>query len=259
MSMKVNEIIEIIENFCPEHLAYSWDNVGLLCGDGEKEVKKVFLTLDTNIETVKEAINKRADMIISHHPILLKGIKNVNYNTPEGQMIKLLIQNDIPVFAAHTNMDTASGGINDKLAEMFSLTDVKILEQHTDDETAGLGRYGKLKNPVTFGEFTKLCGKILNTTVRAAGDFNTEIKTVAVASGSCCEVIPTAKNKGADVIITGDMKYHNTIDMTETGICIIDAGHYPTEICVINIFEEILKNTDAEIIKSENKDIFKFV
>lgn len=257
--MKANEIIEIIENFCPERLAYSWDNVGLLCGDGEKEVKKVFLTLDTNISTVKEAINSGADMIISHHPILLNGIKNVNYDTPSGQMIKLLVQNDIPVFAAHTNMDTAKGGINDILAEMFSLTDIKILEQHTDDETAGLGRYGKLKKPMSFGKFAKLCGKILNTTVRAAGNFNTEIKTAAVASGSCCEIIPLAKSKGADVIITGDMKYHNMIDMTETGICIIDAGHYPTEICVIDIFEEILSCTDIEIIKSENKDIFKFI
>ena len=198
-------------------------------------------------------------MIISHHPILLNGIKNVNYNTPSGQMLKLLIQNDMPVFAAHTNMDTACGGINDILAKMFSLNDIKILEQHTDDETAGLGRYGKLKNSMTFGEFSKLCGKILNTIVRAAGDFNTEIKTVAVASGSCSEVIPTAIEKGADVIVTGDLKYHNTIDMTECGICIVDAGHYPTEICVINIFEEILSNTDIKIIKSENKDIFKFV
>lgn len=257
--MKANEITEIIENFCPKRLAYSWDNVGLLCGDGEKEVKKVFLTLDTNIAAVKEAVNRGADMIISHHPILLNGIKNVNYNTPSGQMLKLLIQNDMPVFAAHTNMDTACGGINDILAEMFSLNNIKILEQHTADETAGLGRYGKLKNSMTFGEFSKLCGKILNTTVRAAGDFNTEIKTVAVASGSCSEVIPTAIEKGADVIVTGDLKYHNTIDMTECGICIVDAGHYPTEICVINIFEEILSNTDIKIIKSENKDIFKFV
>lgn len=257
--MKANEIIKIIEDFCPERLSYPWDNVGLLCGDGEKEVKKVLLTLDTNITTVKEAIKKGADMIISHHPILLNGIKNIDYSTSTGQMIKLLIQNDIPVFAAHTNMDTARGGINDKLAEMFSLTDIKILEQHTDDETAGLGRYGKLNKPVAFGEFAKLCSKILNTTVRAAGDFNTEIKTVAVASGSCSEVIPISKNLGCDVIITGDMKYHNMIDMIETGICIIDAGHYPTEICVMDIFEDILKDTNVKIIKSENTDIFKFV
>ena len=93
-------------------------------------------------------MEKGADMIVSHHPILLGGIKRIDYKTAVGQMLKLLIENNITLFAAHTNMDTASGGINDRLAQMFSLTDVKILDQHTDDETAGLGRIGKLKSPV---------------------------------------------------------------------------------------------------------------
>ena len=150
--MKANKIIEIIENVCPERLAYSWDNVGLLCGDGEKEIKKVFVTLDTNINTVKEAVEKGADMIVSHHPILLGGIKRIDYSTSTGQMIKLLIENNIVLFAAHTNMDTAREGINDRLAQMFSLDNIKIIDQHTDDETAGLGRIGKLKSPVKFRE-----------------------------------------------------------------------------------------------------------
>ena len=275
--MKAKEIIKIIENICPERLAYSWDNVGLLCGDENKDVKKVFVTLDTNINTVKEAISKNADMIVSHHPILLGGIKRIDYSTSVGQMLKLLIENNIPLFAAHTNMDTAKGGINDKLAEMFELTDVKILDQHTDDSlassrwknirqidtddsSAGLGRYGRLEKTIKLGDFTEHCKKILGTPfLRVSGDFEKDINTVAVASGSCSEIIPLAFEKGADVIITGDMKYHNMIDMTELGICVIDAGHYPTEICVMDIFEDILKDTDIEIIKSENKDIFKLV
>lgn len=257
--MKANDIVKLIENMCPENLAYDWDNVGLLLGDGEKEIKKVFLTLDTNLTTVKEAISKNAHMIISHHPILLGGIRKIDFKTAEGQMIKLLIENNIPVFAAHTNMDTAKGGINDKLAEIFNLTDIKILDQHTPDATAGLGRIGKLTSPISFSDFANLCVKKLNTPIRAAGDMNKIISTVAVASGSCSEVIPIAKEKGADVIVTGDMKYHNTIDMTYLDICIVDAGHYPTEICVMDIFEDILRCTNLEIIKSENKDIFNFV
>lgn len=155
--MKAKEIIKIIENICPERLAYSWDNVGLLCGDENKDVKKVFVTLDTNINTVKEAISKNADMIVSHHPILLGGIKRIDYSTSVGQMLKLLIENNIPLFAAHTNMDTAKGGINDKLAEIFELTDVKILDQHTDDSSAGLGRYGRLEKTIKFGDFAEHC------------------------------------------------------------------------------------------------------
>lgn len=258
--MKANKIIEIIESFCPERLAYSWDNVGLLCGDDEKEVKKIFVTLDTNLNTVKEAAENEADMIASHHPILLDGIKRIDYSTATGQMLKILIENNITLFAAHTNMDTASGGINDRLAKMFNLTDVKILDQHTNDSSAGLGRFGKLPKNMTFGEFAKKCKDILNTPfLRISGNTNNIISTVAVASGSCSEIIPLAYEKGADVIITGDMKYHNMIDMTDLGICVIDAGHYPTEICVMDIFEDILKDTGVEIIKSKNKDIFNLV
>lgn len=257
--MKVKEVIKIIENFCPQRLAYEWDNVGLLCGDIEKNIDSVFVTLDTNLTTVREAISKNAGMIVSHHPILLEGIKKIDYSKTEGKMIKLLIENNIPVFAAHTNMDTAKGGINDVLAKMFDLTSTEIIEQHTDDNTAGLGRIGKLKNSMTFSEFSKKCSSVLKTPIRVAGDNNKIIKTVAVASGSCSEIIPIARQKGADAIVTGDLKYHNTIDMTYLDICIADAGHYPTEICVMDIFEDILKDTGLNIIKSKNKDIFKFV
>lgn len=258
--MKAIEIINIIEKTCPENLAYSWDNVGLLCGDKNKEVKTALVTLDTNLNVVTEAIDAGADMIISHHPILLDGIKRIDYSSSSGKMIKLLIENNIPVFAAHTNMDTAKGGINDALAELFNLAEVKILEQHTDNAEAGLGRYGRLKTPVKLSELAEIVKEKLNTPhVRVSGKPDIEISTLAVASGSCSEVIPTAKKLGCDAIITGDIKYHNAIDNTESGICIIDAGHYPTEIIVMDIFADILKDTGLKIIKSKNKDIFQFI
>ena len=257
--MKVYEIADLIEQSVPERLAYKWDNVGLLCGDKNKDIKKVFLTLDTNINTVKEAINKKCDMIISHHPILLGGIKRIDYDTASGQMIKLIIENNIPVFAAHTNMDTAKGGINDTLAEIFKLSDIKILEQHTDDISAGLGRYGCLKEEMSLKDFSIMVKDVLKTPVRVGGDMDKKIKTIAVASGSCSEIIPLANEKGCDAIITADLKYHTMIDATELGIAVIDAGHYPTEIIVMDIFENILKNTGLEFVKSENKDIFNFI
>ena len=125
-------------------------------------------------------------------------------------MLKLLIENNIPLFAAHTNMDTAKGGINDKLSEIFELTDVKILDQHTDDSSAGLGRYGRLEkrlNSVILQNIVKRYSAHLFCVFPAILKKN--INTVAVASGSCSESIPLAYEKGADVIITGDMKYHN--------------------------------------------------
>jgi dinuclear metal center YbgI/SA1388 family protein len=258
--MKAIDIINKIENICPENLAYSWDNVGLLCGDKNKEIKTVLLTLDTNLNVVKEAVETGADMIVSHHPILLGGIKRIDYSTPTGKMLKLLIENNIVLFAAHTNMDTANGGINDALAELFELSDVKILEQHTDNTEAGLGRYGKLSKSVTLSELAKITKNKLKTPcVRVSGDLNANISTLAVASGSCSEIIPLAKSLGCDAIITGDMKYHNSIDSVESGICVIDAGHYPTELIVMDIFESILKDSDLKLIKSKNKDIFQFI
>lgn len=258
--MKAIDIIKKIENICPENLAYSWDNVGLLCGDKEKEVKTVLVTLDANVNVVREAIAAGADMIVSHHPILLSGIKRIDYSTPTGKMLKLLIENNIPLFAAHTNMDTANGGISDALAELFGLNDVNILEQYTDNPEAGLGRYGKLKSAVKLSKLAEITKEKLKTPcVRVCGNLDTVISTLAVASGSCSEIIPLAKSLGCDAIITGDMKYHNSIDNVENGICIIDAGHYPTETIVMDIFEDILKDTGLKIIKSKNTDIFQFI
>ena len=257
--MNINKIIDLIEAAAPKELAYPWDNVGLLIGGRDKEVRKILLTLDTDLYTVREAINNKCDMIISHHPIMFGGIKRIDFDTSEGEMINLLIKNDIAVYAAHTNMDAAEAGINSVLARLFELSDVKVLEE-CGDLTTGIGRYGNLKNEISFEELCSLAKKVLNTPcVRASGDMSKKIKKLAVASGSCAEYIENAVHAGCDAIITGDLKYHETIEGTEKGICIIDAGHYPTEVIVKDIFAELLKNTDTELVYSHQSDIFKFV
>lgn len=256
--MKVKEIINIIEDFAPKSLAYNWDNTGFLCGDENEEVKKIYITLDVNRETVDEAVKKGADMIISHHPILMNAIKIINYNTTEGYIIKSLIENKISLYAAHTSMDNAKGGINDILAEKLGLENTAIIEK-SEIEGCGLGRVGKI-NKTTLREFADKVKDKLNTPfVRVCGDINKEINTVAVGSGSCGDLIDDAIKMGADIMVTADMKYHNSIDSVENGICVIDAGHYPTEIFVMDIFENILKDCDVEIIKSNEKDIFNII
>ena len=239
--MKAKEIAEVIEKYAPQSLAFEWDNVGILCGSNEKEVKKVLLTLDINEFTVNEAIKSGCDMIISHHPVFFGGVKRIDFNTSDGRMIKNIINNDITVFAAHTNMDVANGGINDALADIFELSNVKYVEDN------GLGRYGNLPCKVKLSEFCETVKEKLDTPfLRVCGSFEKEIETVAVASGSCAE-------------ITADMKYHEMCDSFFSGIAVIDAGHYPTEKIVIEIFEKIIKNIDIECVKSENTDVFKFI
>ena len=258
--MKVNEVLKTIEKFAPPYLAYSWDNVGLLVGNGEREVKRILITLDPDVDIVEEAVEKGCDLIVSHHPMFFKGAKHIRTDEPEGRAIELLMKNDISLIAAHTNMDCAEGGINAGLAEIFGLEDVEVLEENAANPSCGLGRVGNLKKPMALSELAAFAKDTLAVSgVRAAGAADSVISRIAVAGGSCSEVIPLAIAKGCGAIITGDMKYHETINAVNSGICVIDAGHYGTEHHVIGIFEKILMPLGVETVRSEHKDIFDFV
>ena len=253
--MKLKEIIEIVEKNYPPCLAYDWDNSGLFFGDIEKEIKKVLVTLDITPEIIDEAIENSADMVLAHHPITMGGIKTLADGTMLSDMIINAVKNDICIYSAHTNMDTAKDGINQKLAELFNLRDITVLENDKPYEDCGLGRIGNLEELIDLNSFCELVKEKLNTPfVRVCGE-ERKIRRVAIASGSCSEYVPTAIKKGADVIITADMKYHHCIEFVYDVIAIIDAGHFPTENIVKDMFKEIL--TDVEVIFADNKDVFK--
>lgn len=258
--VKVQDISKRIEEFAPKELSYPWDNTGFITGNPEKEVKKVFITLDLFKETVDEAVKNGVDMIISHHPILFKGIKTVDYNSQQGYILKELIKNDIAVYASHTSMDCAKGGINDVLAEKLGIIHSEIIEKSESFPNCGLGRIGKIKTNVTLKEYAEFVKKALNTPfVRVCGDLDKKIETVGVGGGACDDLIPDAIKMGADVFVTADMKYHIAAESVEEKIAVIDAGHYPTEVFVTEIFEKLLDGLDIEIIKSSHKDVFKLV
>lgn len=252
--MKLCEIIEKIEKEFPVETAYEWDNPGLLIGDEKRDIKKVLVTLDINRSSVEQAVSCGADLILSHHPILFTPVKKITADTEAGRLIMTAIENKISIYAAHTNCDVAKNGINARLAEIFALENAELLEEN------GLGRIGNLKKAVKFSDFAEKVKVLLNTPcVRVSGDENRMVQRIAVGSGACADSIPTALKKGADVMITADMKYHDMMNYTELGINIIDAGHYPTEIIVTDIFSEILSDCGVEIIKSHNSDIFKYI
>ncbi len=256
--MKVSDIQKLIERAFSPAAAEEWDNIGLLMGRDGKDVKKVLLTLDVTPFTVKEAIEAGADLILSHHPILFGGTKRITDETTEGKMLLDLAESKIAVIAAHTNMDSGVGGLNDKLAEIFELQNSRpVLDNKV--EGAGLGRIGDLKEPMTALEFALLAKEKLNTPVRLSGDEDKIIRRVAVGSGASDDIVFDAVKMGADLVLTGDCKYHRNQSYTDVGAVIIDAGHYPTEIIAMDIFEEILKDCGLEIKKSENKDVFKFI
>lgn len=258
--VKVKDIAEIINNFAPQELAYPWDNPGLIIGDRQRQVKKVYVTLDVFKFNVDEAISVGADMIVSHHPILFKGIKKIDTATQEGYVVRKLIENDIALYAAHTNLDCTVGGINDVLADKLGITECEIIEKNAQFDGCGLGRIGNLRESVSLGEFAKSVKNVLGTPfVRVCGDLNKKIARVAVGGGACDDLIPTAAMMGADVMVTADMKYHIASESMDSGIAVIDAGHFPTEAFATEIFARLLADVDVEIYTSTEADVFAYV
>jgi dinuclear metal center YbgI/SA1388 family protein len=194
--MILKDIIEIIEKEYPKHLASDWDNVGLLAGKETNDIKTVLVTLDITPKVVEEAVKMKADLILSHHPLLFGGVKNFREDNEKMNMYVKIIRNNISVYSAHTNMDTAKNGINQRLAELFEFSDIEVLE----DET-GLGRIGNIKE-IKLKDFCKIAKEKLNTpNLRVSGNLDSTIKRVAVGSGSCGDYIPLAIKKGADLMM----------------------------------------------------------
>ncbi len=259
--MKVKEIADIIETAAPISHASSWDNVGLMVGDFDADVNKVMLTLDVTPDVVAQAIEQHCGLIISHHPFIFDGIKNIDFSTPCGSMINLLITNKISVYSCHTNMDSAEIGINTYLAKLYGLCDVIVLEENENNKNIGIGRIGNLKSSVTVKELAEITKSLLNTTFVRIVTNNPEktVKRIAVASGSCGDLISLAKEKGAEAIITADVKYHQALDALDEDICVIDAGHFPTESFVADILKDILKAANLELVCAKAHDCFEII
>lgn len=263
MSIKCIKIIEKFDEIASPRLAENWDNVGLLVGDSNANISKILVSLDATDEVIDEAVNNHVDMIITHHPIIFKGIKKINTDTVLGKKIIKLIKNDICFFCAHTNLDSASEGLSTLLANKLEIKDSKILVPSINNDemnSCGIGRIGTI-NEMTLD---KLCyyvkDKLELESLRVIGDLDKRIKTVSVSPGSSMEFAKEAYKMGADVFITGDIKYHDAQEFEEKGMALIDAGHFGTENIVVPMFEHYLEDcfgNDIEIISStKSKDPF---
>lgn len=261
--MKCKDIASAIETLAPKNLAYEWDNVGLLCGDYEQDVKKVLLTLDLDQGVVEEAVKIGADMIVGHHPIMFNPINKINECNAEGKVVRSLIRNNISYYAAHTNLDVAKGGLNDLLAKKLGLENTSMLEA-VAAEGEGIGRIGTLKNPVSLADY---CEKIKDAlgaeAVRFCGCKDALIQKVAINTGGGTSLIDAAIAHKADVFVTGDYKYSQVRDCRDKNMMIVDVCHYDTEIIACEIFEKIIKDTfgdKVEVAKTTaNKNVMRFI
>lgn len=250
--MKISDVIERLEKEFPQELAYEWDNVGLLVGDRNREVTNVVTCLDVTEEVIEFAKNAQAELIISHHPVIFSPINCINGDIKNGKLLMDAIENKIAIYSAHTNCDKAENGINTRLARMFNLEDAETLEED------GLGRIGSLSQPLPFYEFAKVVEEKLETKIRYCGDTKKQVQKIAICSGAGGDVISAAIQKGADVLITGDTKYHQMLDVKDH-INIIDAGHFGTERMVAEIFAEILCDMNIGVFWQDAEDVFKYL
>ncbi len=245
--MNCVDIIKFMESKYPKELAYDWDNSGLQVGTLNQQAKKVLITLDVTKEVVKEAIQKKVNLIISHHPLMFKPMTNIIFDTPKGWMIKNLIKNNISVYSAHTNFDQADDGMNDILAKALGINEPKLL-----DEVDNIGRFGKIDN-IRLEEFIERIKRIFDLkSVKLIGNPEKTISVVGVSGGSGSHHMYQAKMKGCDAYITGDITYHTALDALALGITLIDVGHHVEKIFVSHLYDQFKSEfPEIEFIKSE--------
>jgi len=242
MFVKCKDIVNLMELYAPVNLAESWDNVGLMLGENDLIIKKILAALDINDDVIDEAIEKNADMIITHHPFIFKPIKNINSETVLGKRIYKLIRNNICVYSAHTNLDIAENGTNDTFAKMLELKDIQNLCEPVNGQL-GLGKVGLLENEMKFIDFVEKVKKTINVSnLVISGDKNKAIKKVGIGTGKCSgsSYMFTAFEKGCDAYITGDVGYHDAQTALNLGLCLIDATHYSSEVIVIPVIAEYI-------------------
>ena len=259
---KFNDIIDFMNSFCPPHLAFSGDNVGLLTGSGNKEVSKILITLDVDEKVINEAADINADAIISHHPLMFRGTKRLTDSTPEERTLVSLIKNNIPLFSAHTNLDCANGGLNDYLAKKIGLKNTKVIDvvDTINGVEHGYGRVGTLQEEQTLSVMLSRCTDVLETPfVKYVGDPDKIISTVAVNCGAGSDAIDFCIENNVDLFITGDVKYNPARDAMENNMALIDAGHYETEHIVCELLFDILSSEFADVefvISKQNTPVF---
>ena len=238
--MKVKDIISVIEEFAPLAIQESWDNSGLCVGSYEDEVTSVLLGLDCTPALVDEAVACGADMIVTHHPLIFKGVKKISPDDQTGEAIIKAIRAGISIYAAHTSADKVLAGVSGAMAARLNLKNVRILDE--DGEGTGLGTVGEFQSPMAAGDAIAYIKERFGLkVVKTSRPLEGLIEKVAMCGGSGGSLIGAAMRSGAQLYISGDISYHNFF--TEPGFMIMDIGHYESEIEIVDIlFSLIRKN-----------------
>ncbi|GAA0363230.1 Nif3-like dinuclear metal center hexameric protein [Microbispora corallina] len=235
ISSTLAEVVASMEALYDPSWAESWDAVGLVCGEPGQPVRKVLFAVDPVAAVVDEALAWGADLVVTHHPLYLRGTTSVAATTFKGRVVHRLIRNDVALYTAHTNADVADPGVSDALARAVGLSGpLRPLQPSAADPRRGLGRVGDLPAPVTLGEFAARAAAGLPRTagpLRVAGDPGRPVRSVAVCGGAGDSLLGTARAAGVDVYLTADLRHHPASEHMEAegGPALVDASHWATE------------------------------
>ncbi|WP_311481618.1 Nif3-like dinuclear metal center hexameric protein [uncultured Anaerococcus sp.] len=254
--MQIRELINKLEEKYPFYLQEDWDNSGLQLGNPDDELKGVVLSLDLEEEAIDLALEgKKANLIITHHPYLFNPTKSIDFRDSFYNRLRRCIKNDITVFAFHTNLDIAEGGVNDNLANILGIRDVKSLECGKE---VGLGRYGYIDKQAADIILKNVKEKLEASGIVVYGNCDKMIGKVALCGGAGSFLIQDAIDHDCDLIITGDVKYHEAMDMSNKGIIIADVGHFASENHIIyKLAKEIEDISGEEVYTYSKTDRFR--
>lgn len=231
MSTTLAEIIAVLDEAYPPGLAHSWDSVGLVCGDPAETVDAVTVAVDATGDVVA-TVGQRG-LLLAHHPLLLRGVDTVAASTPKGALIHQLIRRGAALFTAHTNADATNPGVSDALADTLGLTVEAVLEPSAGDPGVGIGRIGRLAEPVRFADFVARAAAVLPRTswgVRASGDPDAPVSRIAVCGGAGDSLLDAASAAGVDVYLTADLRHHPADEhLRRGGPALVDVAHWASE------------------------------
>lgn len=262
MAVTITDIIDGLDQEAPFSLAEDWDNVGLLVGSPDQEIRSVLVGLDATNSLLDEAISREADTILTHHPVIFRPLPSINTASPEGKILEKALTHRISIISCHTNLDSASEGVSDILATSLGLTCLTPLLPKTDctEQACGLGRIGTYENPVKIADFIEKALDVLGLpSFQVAGPLPELVNKVAVCGGSCSDFTELAYKSGADIYLTAEVKHNFARWAEERDFCVIDGTHYGTEQPAIRLLARKLSrladanNWNIKILQTETE------
>jgi dinuclear metal center YbgI/SA1388 family protein len=235
------DVVTVMEGLYPPETAEDWDSVGLVCGDPDAPVSRVLFAVDPVADVVDEALSWGADLVVTHHPLFLRGVHSVAATTFKGAVVHRLVTAGVALYNAHTNADAAARGVADALADAVGIVERRALVSLADGAETGIGRVGRLAAPTTLGEFAQRVADALPPTaqgIRIAGDLQGNVSTVAVLGGSGDGFFDAVRAAGADAYVTSDLRHHPASELRERALFeggaggtpyLVDTAHFASE------------------------------